>query len=77
MKAQVIEDHNGVPTGVFIPIKEWEKLKKQYPNIAEETSIFELSEEQKKILDAQEDLPFSEYQDNDAFVAELKKEYGL
>ena len=77
MKTQVIEDHNGVPTGVFIPIKEWEKLKKQYTNIAEETSMFELSEEQKKILDVQEDLPISEYQDNDAFVAELKKEYGL
>ena len=77
MKTQVIEDHNGVPTGVFIPIKEWEKLKKQYPNIAEETSMFELSEEQKKTLDNQEDLPLSEYQDNDAFVAELKKEYGL
>ena len=77
MKTQVIEDHNGVPTGVFIPIKEWEKLKKQYPNIAEEANMFELSEEQKKTLDNQEDLPLSEYQDNDAFVAVLKKEYGL
>lgn len=77
MKAQVIEDHNGVPTGVFIPIKEWEKLKKQYPNIAEDANTFELSEQQKKILDEQEDLPLSEYQNNDEFVAELKKEYGL
>lgn len=77
MKTQIIEDHNGNPTGVFIPIKEWEKFKKQYPNIAEETSMFELSEEQKKTLDDQEDLPLSEYQDSDAFVAELKKEYGL
>ncbi|MDR2207200.1 MAG: addiction module component CHP02574 family protein [Flavobacteriaceae bacterium] len=33
MKTQIIQDHNGMPTGVFIPIKDWEKIKKEYPNI--------------------------------------------
>ena len=50
MKPQIIQDHNGNPTGVFIPIKEWEELKKQYPEIDGNPS-FELSNEQKKILD--------------------------
>lgn len=38
---------------------------------------FVLSEEQKKILDSQDDVPLSEYQDDDEFLDELKKEYGL
>jgi hypothetical protein len=33
MRTQVIQDHNGIPTGVFIPIKDWEKMKTQYPEI--------------------------------------------
>ena len=28
MHVQYVADHTGKPTGVFIPIKEWEKLKK-------------------------------------------------
>ncbi|MDR1877334.1 MAG: hypothetical protein LBQ84_06885 [Flavobacteriaceae bacterium] len=77
MKTQVIQDHNGVPTGVFIPIKVWEKMKKKYPGIDDTKEPFKLSDEQKKILDSQDNLPLSEYQDNDEFIAELKKEYGL
>lgn len=76
MRTQVIQDHNGTPTGVFIPIQDWEKIKKQYPDIDAENT-FELSDKQKKILDSQNDLPLSEYQDNDEFLVELKKEYGL
>ena len=30
MKLQVIQDSKGKATGVYIPISEWEKLKKQY-----------------------------------------------
>ncbi|MFC0346034.1 hypothetical protein [Epilithonimonas hispanica] len=52
-----------------------ELIGAQYKNEKEE--IFELSEKQKKILDSQENLPLSEYQDNDEFIEELKKEYGL
>ena len=38
---------------------------------------FELSDEQKKILDSQDDFSLSDYEDNDSFIAELKKEYGV
>lgn len=43
----------------------------------ENEDSFELSDEQKKILDNQANLDISEYQDNDGFLDELKKEYGL
>ena len=43
----------------------------------ENEDSFELSDEQKKILDSQANLDVSEYQDNDEFLDELKKEYGL
>ncbi|MBS1573631.1 MAG: hypothetical protein JST62_14665 [Bacteroidetes bacterium] len=43
----------------------------------EKEDVYELSEQQKKNLDNQEDLPLSEYQDNDEFLSELKKEYDL
>jgi len=76
MKTQIIQAHNGVPTGVFIPINEWEKLKEQYPDI-DKNDTLELSDEQKQILESQNNLPISKFQDNDHFVAELKKEYGL
>ena len=33
MRTQVIQDFNGLPTGIFIPIQDWENIKKQYPNI--------------------------------------------
>ena len=33
MRTQVIQDYNGLPTGVFISIQDWENIKKQYPNI--------------------------------------------
>lgn len=35
MKTQIIEDHNGVATGVFIPISEWNELKSKYKDIEE------------------------------------------
>ncbi len=76
MRTQIIEDHNGIPTGIFIPIEDWEKMKKKY-HIDDTKEVFQLSDEQKKILDSQDDLAISEYQDNDEFVSELKKEYGL
>lgn len=56
MRTQVIQDHNGTPTGVFIPIKDWEKMKKKYPDIDDSKEVFKLSNEQKRILDSQDDL---------------------
>lgn len=33
MKTQKIQDDKGRITGVFIPIKEWNKIKARYPEI--------------------------------------------
>ena len=33
MKLQVIEDTKGKATGVFIPINDWNKLKKRYKGL--------------------------------------------
>ncbi len=33
MKLQIIQDSKGKATGVFIPIKEWKTLKKQYQDL--------------------------------------------
>jgi hypothetical protein len=49
MRTQIIQDHNGLPTGVFIPIEDWENIKKSYPNI--EKVDKDLPQWQKDILD--------------------------
>lgn len=33
MKLQIIQDSKGKATGVFIPIKDWNELKKQYKDL--------------------------------------------
>ena len=35
MNLQVIHDSKGNPTGVFIPMPDWGKLKKQYSGLAQ------------------------------------------
>ncbi len=77
MNTQIIIDHNGKPAGVFIPIKDWEKLKKKYPNMDEERSTFILSDKQKEILESQVNLEENQYQDSDSFLFELKKDNGI
>ena len=56
-------------------------LKKKYISKESKNSskqeTFKLTENHKKILDSQENLDDSEFQDHDEFLAELKKEYEL
>lgn len=33
MSLQIIQGGNGKPTGVFIPINDWEIMKKEYQNL--------------------------------------------
>jgi hypothetical protein len=33
MKLQIIQDSKGKATGVYIPIREWKELKKQYKGL--------------------------------------------
>lgn len=35
MSLQIIKGDNGKPTGVFIPISDWEIMKKEYQNLKE------------------------------------------
>ncbi|WP_407401466.1 addiction module protein [Chryseobacterium sp.] len=58
MRTQIIQDHNGLPTGVFIPIEEWENMKRKYPDI--EKNNDDLPQWQKDVLDKRLDS----YQNN-------------
>ncbi len=49
MRTQLIQDIKGLPAGVFIPIEDWENIKKHYPNIDKIDS--ELPQWQKDLLD--------------------------
>jgi hypothetical protein len=49
MNLQYISDSNGVPTGVFIPMNDWNKLKEKYNDI--ETELNDIPEWHKAELD--------------------------
>ena len=49
MKRRIIKDDNGRPTGVFIPIEQWERIKSMYPNI--ENTDDDLQQLRKDLLD--------------------------
>lgn len=58
MRLQVIQDSNGKPTGVYIPINEWRKLKKQHRDLekleqAEPTKQQVLKELKEAVLELQ------------------------
>lgn len=54
MRLQVIQDGKGKATGVYIPIKEWEELKKKYHDLealeCEEPSKEQLLQELKEAV---------------------------
>lgn len=50
MNLQYMSDSNGVPTGVFIPINEWNLLKEKYTDI-EGLAEKGIPEWHKKIID--------------------------
>lgn len=57
MTAQYIHDNKGKATGVFIPIADWNKLKKKYNDLEAEESDFQLLDWHKKLIDERlEDL---------------------
>ncbi len=75
MKTQIIQDHNGIPTGVFIPIKDWEKMKFLYPDI--ESINDKISQSEKDFIDKR----LNEYLKNpeiasdfDEFMQELEQD---
>jgi len=51
MNLQYISDNTGQTTGVFIPIQDWEELKKRYNQLKqEENQMFEVPEWHKDIV---------------------------
>ncbi len=54
MNLQIIHDSKGNPTGVFIPMPDWNKLKKQYSDLAqyehEPPSVQQLTTELKEAI---------------------------
>jgi DNA repair protein RadC len=51
MNLQYISDNKGNTTGVFIPIQDWEELKKRYDQLKkEESQMFEVPEWHKDIV---------------------------
>jgi hypothetical protein len=53
MRTQIIQDYNGLPTGVFIPIEDWTLIKNNYPDI--ETLEQELPQWEKDLIDSRLD----------------------
>jgi hypothetical protein len=81
MNLQYINDSQGNPTGVFIPIEEWQSLKQKYNGLQEdELQNFEIPEWHKKILDERlEDHrknPQNE-QNFDMMLKGIRKKYSL
>jgi Zn-dependent peptidase ImmA (M78 family) len=51
MNLQYISDNEGKTTGVFIPIKDWEELKKEIKGLSEkEEQMIEIPDWQKNIV---------------------------
>ncbi|UZO82458.1 addiction module protein [Aquimarina sp. ERC-38] len=58
MSVQYISDSEGIPTGVYIPLEEWNKLKSKYKNI--EVELNDIPEWHKAELDRR----FIDYKSN-------------
>ena len=81
MNLQYINDSQGNPTGVFIPIEEWQSLKQKYNGLQEdELQNFEIPDWHKIILDERlEDHrknPQNE-QNFDMMLKGIRKKYSL
>lgn len=80
MSLQYISDSNGIPTGVFIPLNEWENIKNKYDGLEEDLTNPNLPAWQKKELDKRiEDYNKSpnNVQDFDEAMNEIESELEL
>jgi len=50
IQAQILRDKDGVSMGVFIPMNDWEQVKRNYPEIEEITS--DIPQWEKDFIDA-------------------------
>ncbi len=51
MNLQFISDNKGLTTGIFMPIQDWQDLKKKYKGIEKEEQDFDIPEWRKTIID--------------------------
>ena len=51
MNLQYISDNKGQTTGIFMPIQDWQYLKKKYKGLENEEQAFEVPEWHKAIID--------------------------
>ena len=76
MKLQYLHDTSGNTTGVFIPIKAWNKLKEKYHDIEMEDNMG-LHQWQKEIIDERlENIANGDekFQDFETAIAEIENE---
>lgn len=69
MSLQYISDSNGVPTGVFIPLSEWESVKDKYSGLEEDLTNSDIPDWQKKELDKR----LEEYKNNPDDVLDFEQ----
>jgi Putative addiction module component len=51
MNLQYISDNKGQTTGIFMPIQDWQYLKKKYKGLENEEQAFDIPEWHKAIID--------------------------
>ena len=51
MNLQYISDSKGKTTGVFVPIQDWQYLKKKYNGLENEEQAFDLPDWHKAVID--------------------------
>lgn len=75
MNVQYISDSNGLTTGVFIPIKEWNNLKAKFTDLVKEEGV--ITDRDKQIIRDR----FDEYKKNptsathfDSAISEIENE---
>jgi hypothetical protein len=77
MNLQYISDNKGLTTGVFMPIQDWQYLKKKYKGIEKEEQDFDIPQWHKPIIDqrlaAYKANP-ANVQDFDQALDEIEKE---
>lgn len=81
MNVQYINDSQGNPTGVFIPIEEWISLKQKYNVLQqEELNNDEIPDWHKKILDERLEDYLKNPNNNmdfDEVLKDIRKKYSL
>jgi hypothetical protein len=74
MNPQILVDDKGNETGVFIPMAEWNRIKKQLSDVEDG---FVLTDEHIAILDKASAEPLSNCMDAKLYIQEVKEKYGL